>query len=107
MDSAMIAPKLQKLMPKNKILVQRAQEPEMSPGGIHVPTAARGKLNRGQVVQHGPGIEEQIGVDVQKDDVVLFSAYAGSMVKLSDDEKNIMLVLDADDLLMVLRPEEA
>jgi co-chaperonin GroES (HSP10) len=96
-------PKVEKLLPKGKILINRAKAPEISKGGIHLPEQYRRKLNRGQVLMVGPGIKELIGVDVLPDDVILFSAYSGNMVKINEDEKNVLLVLAADDVQLVLR----
>ena len=99
-------PKVKKFLPKGKILINRARAPEVSKGGIHLPEQYRRKLNRGQVLMVGPGVDEEIQVFIEAGDVVLFSAYGGNMVQINEDEKNVLLVLDADEVQLVLRGAE-
>jgi chaperonin GroES len=106
MPEQSVLPEVKKIMPKGKILINRAKVPEKTPGGIYIPEQHRPKLNRGQVLMVGPGIQELIEVEILPDDVVLFSAYSGNMIKINEDEKNVLLVLAAEDVQMVLRGVE-
>ena len=87
----------------NRLIVRRIDEDEKTSGGIIIPDTAKEKPQQGDVVAVGPGRRDDGGnlikMDVQKNDRVLFSKYAGTEVNLDGDEH---LIITEDDVLAVL-----
>jgi len=75
-------------------------EEEVTKGGIILPDTAKEKPQRGEIVAVGPGrLDEQgkyIPMDVKKGDKVIYARYAGSEIKIEDDE---YLILRESDIL--------
>lgn len=93
-----------KIKPLNdRILVLRVEEEKMSAGGIIIPDTAKEKPMEGKVVAVGPGKMGDDGkrtpLDVQKDDRILFSKYAGTEIKIDGVEH---LFMREDDILGVI-----
>jgi chaperonin GroES len=88
----------------NRVLVKRS-EAKTSKGGILLPDTAQEKPKQGEVVAVGPGKMDEDGslqaMNVRVGDKVLFSAYAGSEVKMEDTESDY-LIMTEDDILGVL-----
>ena len=88
----------------NRVLVKRS-EAKLSKGGILLPETAQEKPKQGEVIAIGPGKLDDKGnpqpLTVQVGDVVLFSSYAGTEVKTTDEEGDY-LILSEDDILGVL-----
>ena len=92
------------LKPLNdRVLVRRLEEQEQVRGGIVIPDTAREKPQEGEVVAVGPGkiLEDgkRLEMTVKVGDRILFGKYAGTEVKLEDDE---YLILREDDVLAIL-----
>lgn len=92
------------LRPLNdKIVVQRLEAEAKTKGGIVLPDAAKEKPKEGVVVAMGSGrlLEsgERAGFQVSEKDRVLFSAYAGTEVKVDGEE---YLIMNEDDVLAVV-----
>lgn len=87
----------------DRVLVKRAEEDQVSEGGIVIPDSAAEKPVRGEVVAVGSGKLCDDGsvraLDVNAGDKVLFGKYAGTEVKLDGDE---YLVMREDDIIAVL-----
>ncbi len=87
----------------DRVVVKRIEEEEKTPGGIIIPDAAREKPVRGVVIAAGPGRVTENGTkiptEVKKGDKVLFGRYAGTDVKVSDEE---LLIMREDDILAVI-----
>ena len=87
----------------DRILVKRIKEEEKTKGGIIIPDTAKEKPQEGMVVAVGKGKTTEDGKllppDVKAGDKTLFGKYAGSEVKLEDEEH---LILREDDILGVL-----
>ena len=87
----------------DRIIVQRLEEDEKSPGGILIPDNAKEKPVQGKVQAVGTGKILEDGsirpVDVKVGDTVLFGKYAGTEVKISGDE---YLVMREDDIMGVV-----
>ena len=93
-----------KIRPLNdRILVQRLEEEEKTAGGIIIPDSAKEKPAEGKVVAAGPGklndSGERVALQVKEGDVVLFSKYGGTDVKLDGDD---YLIMREDDVLGVI-----
>jgi len=78
-------------------------EEEVTKGGIILPDTAKEKPQRGEIIAVGPGRlgddGKRIVMDVKKGDKVLYSKYAGTEIKIDDDE---LLVLRESDILAKL-----
>ena len=87
----------------DRILVKRIEEQEVRKGGIIVPDSAKEKPQEGKVIAAGNGkIGEdgkRIPLDVKAGDRILFGKYAGSEVKVEDEE---YLILREEDVLGIL-----
>ncbi len=93
-----------KIRPLNdRILVKRMASEEMSAGGIIIPDSAKEKPAEGEIVAVGPGKlsekGERVAMDVKVGDVVLFSKYGGTDIKLDGVD---FLIMREDDILGVV-----
>src|SRR5437763_17086624 len=87
---------------EDRIVVKPGEEEETTVSGIVIPDTAKEKPQEGTVLAVGPGRFEdgaRVPLDVAVGDVVLFSKYGGTEVKLGADE---YLVLSARDVLAVI-----
>ena len=87
----------------DRIVVERMEEEELSPGGIVIPDAAKEKPSQGKVVAVGDGKILDNGqrqpMDVKVGDKILFGKYAGNEVKLDGNE---YVVMREDDVMAVI-----
>ncbi len=87
----------------DRILVKRVEAEEKTKGGIVLPDSAKEKPKEGIVVAVGEGKLLDSGqrskIQLKVDDRVLFTAYAGTEVKLGGDE---FLIMGEDDVLAVI-----
>jgi chaperonin GroES len=88
----------------DRIIIKRIEEEEQVRGGIIIPDTAKEKPQQGEVIAVGQGrlLENgnRVPLDVKVGDVVLFGKYAGSEVKLDDED---YLILREDEILAVLQ----
>ena len=88
---------------QDRILVKRLEAESKTASGIIIPDNAKEKPQEGEVVAVGKGRLLEDGKlhqpDVKVGDKILFSKYAGSEVKLGNDEH---LILREDDVLGVI-----
>ncbi len=88
---------------QDRILVQRVKEEEKTKGGIIIPDTAKEKPAEGKVMAVGKGKigddGKAIPLDVKKGDLILFSKYGGTEVKISGEE---YLIMREDDVLGVI-----
>ena len=88
----------------DKILIKRAEAQKKTNSGIYLPESAKDKPKEGKVMAVGSGIlNKETGrympFSVKKGDRIIFSSYAGTEVKLGDEE---MLILTEDDVLGII-----
>jgi len=87
----------------DRILVKRIEEQEVRKGGIIVPDTAKEKPQEGKVVAVGTGKVgddgKKIPLEVKAGDRILFGKYAGSDVKVEDEE---YLILREEDVLGII-----
>ena len=93
-----------KIRPLNdRLLVQRLEEEETTAGGIIIPDSAKEKPAQGKVVAVGPGktndAGERVELQVKENDVILFSKYGGTDVKLDGED---YLIMREDDVLGIV-----
>lgn len=86
-----------------KVLIKRLEAEEMTRGGIVLPDSAKEKPRRGTVLAVGDGKVLDDGsrakFQVKKGDVVLFSSYGGTEIKVDAEE---YMLMDESDILAVL-----
>ncbi len=93
------------LKPLNDRVIVKPQEAvEMSKGGIILPdTASKEKPMEGIITAVGPGklskTGERVALEVKKDDRVIFSKYAGTEIKVDNEE---YLIMREDDILAII-----
>ena len=84
----------------DRVLVKPLSEEEVTKGGIILPDTAKEKPQRGEIIAVGPGrLDEEgkrIAMELKKGDKVLYAKYAGTEVKIDDDE---YLILRESDIL--------
>lgn len=87
----------------DRVIVKRMEEEKTSPGGIVIPDTAAEKPIRGEIVAIGTGKRLDSGevrpLDVQVGDKVLFGKFAGTEVKVGDED---LLVMREDDVMAVI-----
>jgi len=94
-----------KLKPLGDRVVIRpiVKEEMVTKGGVILPDTAKEKPQEGKIIAVGPGrLDEngkRIAMDVKTGDKVLYAKYAGSEVKLNDEE---LLILRESDILAIV-----
>jgi chaperonin GroES len=87
----------------DKVIVQRHEADEKTPGGIVLPDSAKEKPRRGKIVSVGDGRVLDDGtrgkMQLKKGDEVLFSSYAGTEVKIDDKE---YVIMDESDVMAII-----
>jgi chaperonin GroES len=88
---------------QDRILVRRVEEESKTKGGIIIPDSAKEKPAEGVVIAVGEGKRTEDGKrmtpDIKSGDRVLFAKYAGTEVKIDDEEH---LVMREDDVLGII-----
>ena len=88
---------------EDRVLVQPLEAETTTASGLVIPDTAKEKPQEGKVVAAGPGRVDDKGVrvpmDVQVDDVVIFSKYGGTEVHYQGKD---YLLLNARDILAVV-----
>ncbi|MCS7234681.1 MAG: co-chaperone GroES [Armatimonadota bacterium] len=92
----------------DRVVVKPLEEEERTKGGIVLPDVAKEKPQHGEVLAVGPGALTEDGkrlpMDVKVGDRVLFAKYAGTEVKIGDEE---YLILRQSDILAIVEREPA
>jgi chaperonin GroES len=76
----------------DRILIKTEKEEEKTKGGLYIPETAQEKTQTGTVVAIGDDEE----IKVKAGDKVMYDKYAGTMVKIDDEDH---LILSASDVL--------
>jgi chaperonin GroES len=88
---------------QDRIIVKRVEEETMTAGGLFIPETAKEKPQRGKIVAVGNGKKTEDGkvlpLDVKVGDLVLFGKYAGTEIKVDNDD---YLMMREDDILAVV-----
>lgn len=87
----------------DRVVIKRMEEERTTAGGIVIPDTAAEKPIRGEVMAVGKGKILENGdvrpLDLKVGDKVLFGKYAGTEVKVEDEE---LLVMREDDVMAVI-----
>jgi chaperonin GroES len=87
----------------DRVLLKRMEQKEMVKGGIIIPDTAKEKPMEGEVIAVGPGKimddGKRAALDVKAGDRVLFGKYAGTEIKIDDEE---YVIMREEEILAVL-----
>lgn len=87
----------------DRVVVQPLEEEEQKKGGIILPDTAKEKPQQGKVIAVGSGklLEngEKVPLEVKTGDTVIFSKFAGTEIKIDDEE---YLILFERDILAIV-----
>jgi len=87
----------------DRVLVKRLEASEKQKGGIIIPDTAKEKPMEGKVVAVGSGKLDDDGkripLEVKVGNKILFGKYAGTEIKIDDDEH---IILREDEILGII-----
>ena len=93
-----------KLVPlADRVVLKQLEAEEKTKGGIILPESGKEKPQQAEVVAVGPGgvvDGKEIKMEVKKGDQVIYSKYAGTDVKLDDEE---FIIVKQSDILAVVK----
>lgn len=87
----------------DRIVIKVLEKEERTKGGIVLPDTAKEKPQKGEVLAVGSGeiIEGQkVPLEVKVGDKIIFSKYAGTEIKMEDEE---YLILRQSDVLAIIQ----
>lgn len=91
----------------DRVLLKRIEEKEVVKGGIIIPDTAKEKPMEGEVISVGPGKLMEDGkrapMDLKAGDRVLFGKYAGTEIKIDDED---YVIMREEEILAVLKKEK-
>ena len=89
----------------DRVVIKPTPKEEVSKGGIVLPDTAKEKPQDGKIVAVGPGRltedGKRIDMEVKVGDKVIYSKYAGTEVKVDDEE---LIILRESDILAKRSP---
>ena len=89
-----------KLVPLgDRVVLKQVEAEETTKSGIVLPGAAKEKPQQAEVIAVGPGTDE-VKMEVAVGDQVVYSKYAGTEVKLDDEE---YVVVKQSDILAIVK----
>jgi chaperonin GroES len=87
----------------DRILVERIESEEKTPGGIILPDTAKEKPQQGKIIAVGTGKRTEDGkvlsMELKPGDTILFGKYSGTEIKIEGDE---YLIMKEDDVLGIV-----
>ncbi len=87
----------------DRLLVKRLEAEEKTKGGIIIPDSAKEKPKQGKVIAVGGGkIDEKgqrIALSVKEGNTILFSSYAGTEIKIDNED---FLIMREEDVLGII-----
>ena len=87
----------------DRVLVKRVEEKEQKRGNIVIPDTAKEKPMEGKVIAVGTGKRDEEGkrnpLEVKAGNRILFGKYAGTEIKIDNDEQ---VILREDEILGIL-----
>jgi len=87
----------------DRLLVKRLEAEEKTKGGIIIPDTAKEKPKQGKVISTGTGkLDEKgqkIDLTVKAGDTILFSSYAGTEIKIDNED---YLIMREEDVLGII-----
>ena len=87
----------------SRVLIEPVEQEEITASGIILPETAKEKPQQGKVLAAGPGDRnekgERVAMDVKVGDLILFTKYSGTEVKM--DGKKLLILRESDILGIV------
>jgi chaperonin GroES len=84
----------------DRLVVKPVKKEDMTKGGIIIPDTVKEKPQEGEVIAKGPGKMtdngQRVAMDLEVGDIVIYSKYGGSEIKIDDVE---MIILRESDIL--------
>ena len=84
----------------DRVIIKPFPAEEKTKGGLFIPDTAKEKPQEGEVVAVGPGRMtdegQRIAMDVKVGDIVIYAKYAGTELKVDDEE---LIVVRESDIL--------
>lgn len=78
----------------DRLVIEALEGEDKTAGGIIIPETAKEKPKQGRVLAVGPGAKDESGkripMDVEVGDIVLFTQWAGSDVKVDGKEYKVL-----------------
>jgi chaperonin GroES len=92
-----------KLQPlADRLMVKPIAEEDKTKSGIYIPDTAKEKPQEGEILAAGPGRMTEDGkrvpIDVKVGDIILYSKYGGTEIKIGGEE---LIILRESDVLAV------
>jgi chaperonin GroES len=88
----------------DRVLIKRVEAEEKQKGGIIIPDTAKEKPMEGKVIAVGAGRLDDDGkripMEVKAGDRILFGKYAGTEIKIEDEEH---IILREDEILGIIQ----
>lgn len=92
----------------DRVLVRRIEEESKTAGGIIIPDTAKEKPTRGEVVSVGEGARDDHGKlivpSVKAGDIVLFTKWGGTEIKVDGED---LLIMKESDILAIVEVEKS
>lgn len=92
----------------DRVLVRRLESEEKTAGGIIIPDSAKEKPMEGEIISVGSGHKSEGGkvtpLDVKAGDIVLFTKWAGTEVKVEGEE---LMIMKESDILAIVEKKAA
>ncbi len=89
-----------KLVPLgDRVVLKQVEAEETTKSGIVLPGTAKEKPQQAEVIAVGPGTDD-VKMEVAAGDQVIYSKYAGTEVKLDDEE---FIIVKQSDILAVVK----
>ena len=86
----------------DRVVVRPLEETEEMRGGLYIPDTAKEKPLQGEIIAVGPGRfekGERVPMELSVGQKVLYSKYAGTEVRLGNDE---LLIIKESDVLAIV-----
>jgi chaperonin GroES len=87
----------------DRVVIKPSGREETTKSGLVIPDTAKEKPQEGTIIAVGPGRTDDDGkhikMDVKVGDKVLFAKYAGTEMKIDDDD---LLILSEKDILAIV-----
>jgi len=84
----------------DRVVIKPIPKEEVTKGGIVLPDTAKEKPQEGKIMAVGPGRltedGKRIAMEVKVGDIIIYAKYAGTEIKLDDEE---LIILRESDIL--------
>ncbi len=92
----------------DRVLVRRIEEESKTAGGIIIPDTAKEKPTRGEIISVGEGARDDAGKliapAVKAGDIVLFTKWGGTEIKVDGED---LLIMKESDILAIVEDKKA